>query len=99
MLYINQLRTLKQYESLSEKQLLQRIYAGQLYQTQLVTQILLILFTLLNAVAKLLLGREKQELLDTDLSPEPLPAIQRKIEETQQELEEDLQKGVYDAGL
>ncbi|GAB3702363.1 hypothetical protein GCM10027592_31700 [Spirosoma flavus] len=99
MVKLDNLRTIEQYNHLSEKQLLRLVYAALLLLIQLGYQILASVMANLELSTTKQSPEVKQKLANTELDPEPLAAIQRRIEETQQELEEDLQSGVYNAGV
>jgi glutathionyl-hydroquinone reductase len=91
--------TAEQYDNLSKEQLLRMMYVGALNQGQQMGQILTIVQTIVDLLAMRLNVEEREKLQQTDLSPEPIHAIQRRIEETQHELYEDLQNGLYDSGI
>lgn len=93
------IRTMEQYDSLSEKQLLRMVYASQLHQIQQIGQILTIVQTLVDLMAIHLSTEDMHKLAAVEFDSDPIPAIQRKIEEVWQELEDDLRNGVYDTGL
>ncbi|GAB2605989.1 hypothetical protein [Spirosoma areae] len=93
------LSTADQYYKLSVAELLRLIHAGILLLIQEVIQLKLAVFTLLELQADKLTAQKQNKLHNTDFDPEPLPAIQRMIEEIQQELDEDLRNGVYESGI
>lgn len=91
--------TAKQYYKISVVEWLRMIHASLLLLIQEVIQLKTAVFTLLELETAKLATHEKQKLHNTNVDPEPFPAIQRKIEEVRQELEEDLRNNVYSSGI
>lgn len=99
MARITRLTTAEQYFNLSNEDRLQMLYAAVLLLIQERAQTQEATLAILELMANKLSVEEKQKLINMELGPEPIPAIQRKIEELQHELDEDLRNGVYNSGL
>jgi hypothetical protein len=89
----------KQYEDYVEKDYLRLTHAALLYVIQELGQLKEINQTILELIGSDLPHYKRQQLLNYISGLEPIPAIQRKIEEIQQELHEDLHSGLYNLGL
>lgn len=99
MLTDSTITTAEQYYRLRTEQQLRMMHAALLFLIQHSVQTQAATFTLLELMASKLPIEEKRKLKNTELDPEPIPAIQRKIEELQQQLGEDLRNGLYNLGL